>query len=235
MPYSYKNFLYLLNNTFINEVSQYYLMTKLICLDMDGVIFKDINFWLELHKAFGTYEQGFELTKKYLHTDYNKLVYEVVQKLWKGKDAKPYFDLINSLEYLPGVKEFFEHIKKQNYRTAIISASSIDVARRVQRDYDINYLYANELIIEDNKVSGEFVWPIAAGKEKKAEIITHLAQDLNIPLKEITCVGDSDMDVEAFKIVGLAIAFNSSSKELQEVADIIVDSHNLADVIDHIL
>jgi len=54
---------------------------KLVCFDMDGVIFKDINFWLKLHKAFGTSEQGKELTKRYLHADYNKLVEEVVVRL----------------------------------------------------------------------------------------------------------------------------------------------------------
>lgn len=26
---------------------------RLICLDMDGVIFRCANFWMELHKAFG--------------------------------------------------------------------------------------------------------------------------------------------------------------------------------------
>lgn len=31
---------------------------KLICFDMDGVIFKDVNFWMELHKAFDTLEKG---------------------------------------------------------------------------------------------------------------------------------------------------------------------------------
>lgn len=87
-------------------------MMKLICFDMDGVIFKDINFWMELHKVFGTLEQGKELTKRYLHTNYNKLVEEVVVKLWKGKDAKPYYDLVNSIEYLPGVKDVFSFVQK---------------------------------------------------------------------------------------------------------------------------
>ncbi|MBI5871948.1 hypothetical protein HZB88_02585 [archaeon] len=72
---------------------------KLICFDMDGVIFKDINFWMELHKKFGTLEQGIELTKKYLYTDYDMLVEGVVVKLWKGKDAKSYYDLVDSIEY----------------------------------------------------------------------------------------------------------------------------------------
>ena len=128
-------------------------MTKLICFDMDGVIFKDINFWMELHKIFETLEEGEILTEKYLHTDYDKLVEEVVNKLWKGRDSRAYYRLVESLEYLPGVKETFEEIKKNDVITAIISGSSIDVARRAQRDLGIDHIYANELIIKDGKIN----------------------------------------------------------------------------------
>lgn len=207
---------------------------KLVCFDMDGVIFKDINFWMELHKKFGTLEQGIELTKKYLHTDYDRLVEEVVVKLWKGKDAKPYYDLVNSIEYLPGVKETFNHLKTRGYMTAIISASSIDVARRVQKDYGIDHIFANELVIRDGKVAGEFIWPIGAGKEKKAQIIRDLCSNHSISPKDVIYVGDSDTDIEAFKEVGISIAFNSSSEELKKVAKYAVDTHNLADVIKYI-
>jgi len=207
---------------------------KLICFDMDGVIFKYSNFWLELHKKLGTFEQGKELTEKHLHTDYDKLVEEVVERLWKGKDAGPYYELVESLEYLPGVKETFEHVKKRGYITAIISASSIDVARRVQRDFGVDHVFANELIIRDGKISGEFAWPIGAGKEKKAEIIKSLCQGLGISTKEVIYIGDSDIDIEAFKEVGLSVAFNSDSGDLKKAASYVVQTSNLSDVIKHI-
>ena len=207
---------------------------KLVCFDMDGVIFKDINFWMELHKKFGTLEQGIELTKKYLHTNYDRLVEEVVVKLWKGKDAKPYYDLVNSIEYIPGVRDTFYHLKTRGYMTAIISASSIDVARRVQRDYGVDHIFANELVIRDGKVAGEFIWPIGAGKEKKAQIIQDLCSNLGISPKEVIYVGDSDTDIEAFKEVGISIAFNSSSEELKKISKYTVETHNLADIIQYI-
>ncbi|MFC1774815.1 HAD family hydrolase [Nanoarchaeota archaeon] len=207
---------------------------KVVCFDMDGVIFKDINFWMELHQKFGTLEKGIELTKKYLHVDYDRLVEEVVVKLWKGKDTAPYFDLVNSIEYLPGVKETFDHIKTKGYMTVIISASSIDVARRVQKDYGIDHIFANELVIRDGKVAGEFIWPIGAGKEKKAQIIRDLCSNLGISPKEVIYIGDSDTDIEAFKEVGISIAFNSSSEELKKVSKHVVNTHNLKDVIQYI-
>ena len=201
---------------------------------MDGVIFKPKDFWMELHQKFGTLEQGKILTKKYLHTDYNKLVEEVVHKLWKGKDAKPYYELVNSLEYLPGVKKTFDYVKKKGLITAIVSASSIDVARRVQKDFGIDHIFANELVIKDGKIAGEFIWPLGAGKEKKAEIIKNLCNNLDISTKECIYVGDEKIDIEAFKEVGLSIAFNSKSDELKKVATHLVDSNNLSDIIHYL-
>jgi phosphoserine phosphatase len=201
---------------------------------MDGVIFKDINFWLELHKKFGTFKEGKLLTKKYLHTDYDRLVEEVVKKLWKGRDAGPYIELVNSIEYLPGVKKIFDYVKKKGYITAIISASSIEVARRVKKDYGVNHIFANELVIKNGKISGEFIWPIGAGNELKAKILKDLCKDLDITPKECIYIGDSDTDKAIFKTVGLSIAFNSSSSELKKLATHIVDSNDLSLIIKYI-
>ncbi len=215
-----------------NLVSSIYSMSyRLICFDMDGVIFKDINFWMKVHEVFDTLEEGKILTKKYLHTNYNKLIEEVVVKLWKGKDATNYFKLINSLEYLPGVNKVFNYIKKNYFITAIISASSIDVARRVQKDFGIDHIFANELVIKNNKISGEFLWPIGAGNNKKADIIKNLCKDLNISKKEVIYIGDSAEDIEAFKEVGLSIAFNSDCEELKEIATYIVEGNDLSKII----
>ncbi|HIG92810.1 TPA: HAD-IB family phosphatase [Candidatus Woesearchaeota archaeon] len=207
---------------------------KLLCFDMDGVLFKDINFWLELHKSFGTLQEGLKLTEKYLHTDYDRLVEEVVGKLWKGRDAKPYYALVNSIEYVLGVDKVFGYAKKKDLVTAIISASSIDVARRVQRDYGVDHLFANELVIKQGKVSGEFIWPVGAGKHKKADIVKHLQQDLGISVKECIYIGDSETDIEAFEQVGLSIAFNPPSDKVRKAATWAVESNTLQAVLKYL-
>ena len=159
---------------------------------------------------------------------------EVVVKLWKGKNTKPYYALVDSLEYLPGTSLVFEYVKKQDWITAIISASSIDAARRVQHDYGVDHIFANELVIKEGKVSGEFIWPIGAGKHKKAEIIHHLCKDLGIKPEEVIYIGDSDTDIEAFKEVGLSIAFNSQSASLKKAATHIVEGNNLAGILPYL-
>ncbi|MDO8656563.1 MAG: HAD family phosphatase [Nanoarchaeota archaeon] len=205
-------------------------MPKLIIFDMDGVIFEHKNFWLELHKSLGTLEEGTKLTQKYLHQDYATLVEEVVHKLWKGKDAAPYYQLIKHINYLSGVKEVFKEIKNQDYLTAIISSGPIDLARRAQHDLGIDFVYANELVIENGKISGEFLWPVEK-EGKKVQIIQHLCQDLGIKEKEVIFVGDSENDLGAFQLVGKSIAFNSHSEQLNEAATHIVEGKDLKKIL----
>ncbi|MFC2133932.1 HAD family hydrolase [Bacteroidota bacterium] len=204
---------------------------RLICFDMDGVLLEDMNFWIELHRRFGTYEEGKKLTEKYVSSDYEKLVREVPERLWKGRDASPYYELVNSIKYMDGVREVFAFIKKHNLKTAIISGGSLDVAKRVQKDFGVNYIYANHLVTENNKVTGEYYYPVREGYHFKAQILRDLCKKLNISTKEVIYIGDSKFDKEAFKEVGLSIAFNCNDKELKKVASIIVDSKKLSDII----
>lgn len=204
--------------------------TKLACFDMDGVIFEDINFWMELHKAFGTYDEGKVLTEKYLRTDYEKLVEEVVVNLWQGLPASALFDLVNSAVYNPGANELFTYLHDKNYTTAIISASSLDLAKRAQNNLNIHYIFANDLKIKNGYVSGSFDWPVGVGEENKANIVRNLASTLNINLSDVFYVGDNLNDIEAIKIVGTSIAFNSNKDKLNKHATHVVESNNLIDL-----
>lgn len=206
---------------------------KMICLDADGVIFKGKDFWIDLHKAFGTYEKGKALTDKYLHTDYDELAKLVVYKLWKGKDAKPYFELVNSREYMRGVKELFALIKKKKLVSAIISGGSLALIKRVQKDFGVDYVFANDLIIKDGKVDG-YDAQVEAGFGIKADIIKDLCKKLKINPREVVYVGDSKYDLNAFQLAGMAIAFNSDSEELKKHANVIVNSDDLNDLIPYL-
>lgn len=204
---------------------------RLVCFDMDGVIFRERNFWLELHKAYGTFDEGKRLTELYLHSDYSRLVEEVVFKLWRGMPEDKYLNLVESYEYLQGVGDVFSFLKDNDCLTAIISASSVDVARRVQRDFGVDFIFANSLIFKNGKVSGDFDWPVGAGNDAKARIVHDLSETLNISLKDVVYVGDSKNDVEAFREVGMSIAFNCSYKPLRSIATYVVDSDNLSDIL----
>ncbi|HOI18362.1 MAG TPA: HAD family phosphatase [Candidatus Woesearchaeota archaeon] len=204
---------------------------KLIAFDMDGVLFKDVKFWIELHKRFGTYEEGVILTKRLLHTDYDSLIREVVQRLWIGKDANAYYELIDSLEYINGAKETIRILHDNGIKTAIITASSIDAAKRIQKENHIDFVWGNELIVRDGKISGEYISRIGVGREKKAIALKEICNALLIDTKEAVFVGDSEGDIEAFGEVGLAIAFQPKSELLKEFCDVIIEHDDLREIL----
>ena len=206
-------------------------MIKLAAFDMDGVLFEHFNFWYELHKRFGTYKKGKELTEKYKRNNYEKLVKEVVHKLWKGKSALPYFDLVKKSRYLPGAKETFSELKKRKIKTAIITSGPRELALRAQKELGIDFIFTNELVIKDNVITGEFKWPVADGKNEKVKALKELCNKLNINLNEVAYVGDNYNDIGAFKIVGLAIAFNSEEEEVKKYAKIVIDKKDLREIL----
>lgn len=204
---------------------------------MDGVLVSAHNFWLELHKAFGTLEEGTQLTKAYLTTDYNKLVEEVVGRLWRGRDAKPYYELVHTTPHMAGIKEFFDELNKfkdhdgNPLPRAIISGGCYDIADLIAKQYGVTFIFANQLVIEHGVTTGDFKWPVGAGGYTKAQIIEQLCDDLEILPGEVMMIGDSDSDLEAFRIVGVSIAFNSASEKLKSEATYTVESKDLRDLI----
>ena len=212
-------------------------MIKLICIDMDGVLVPSHNFWLELHKAFGTLEEGATLAKAYLTTDYQRLVQEVVGRLWQGRDATPYYTLVHKIPHLQGIQEFFTALNTfsdehgNSIPRAIVSGGCYDVAVRIKNEYGISFLFANQLVIKNGLVSDQFHWPVGFGGYTKVQIIQQLCDDLEILPQNVLMIGDSEGDLEAFKIAGTSIAFNSQSKLLKENATHVVDSDNLLDML----
>lgn len=211
-------------------------MIKLICMDLGGVLVDNHAFWMELHKKYGTLEEGAALTKAHLGTSYAKLVEEVTGKLWRGKSQGPYFELVNEIRFIPGIEEFFIELNKfttngEPVPRAIISSSSYDLAMRVSNEFGITFVFANQLLFENGVATGEFKWPVGAGGYTKAQIIEQLCDDLEILPQNVLMIGDSDSDYEAFRICGASIAFNCATEKLKSVATYVVNSSDLRDMV----
>ncbi|MBI4148912.1 HAD family phosphatase [Candidatus Woesearchaeota archaeon] len=200
---------------------------SLICFDMDGVLFSSPNFWLGLHKRLGTYAEGKRLTEQYLHTDYQKLVEEVVGRLWKGKDAAPYFALIKESRYIWGARETLAAVKKLGIPTAIITSGPKDLALRAQKELGVDYIFANELVVKNSIITGEFRWPIGDGTKEKVAVLRDLCAKLHLTPADVAYVGDHQNDLGVFSIVGLAIAFCSGNAELRKKAHATIDEPDL--------
>ena len=67
--------------------------------------------------------------------------------------------------------------------------------------------------------------------DKKAEWVEKILKQFGVKSEEMIAIGDSGGDLELFRMAGLSVAFNSSCRDLDQIANICVQSQNLADVI----
>jgi phosphoserine phosphatase len=207
-------------------------MGKLIVFDMDGIIFEHINFWLELHKLYGTYGEGAELTKKYLKTDYKKLVEEVIGRLWKNKPAEIYFDLVSKIKYKAGIRELIFELKKRGYKIAIISSGPSDLAKRAKKEIGIDYFYTNKLLIKNKEVAGSKdlkYWRVRDNNKQGA--LREFCRMHNLFLKDVIAVVHGENDVPMAKSAGFSIAFNPESKELEKYCNSIIKGKDIREIL----
>lgn len=218
-------------------------MIRLICLDMDGVLTQWNNFWLRLHDAWGTHEEGYALTQQYLRTDYARLMQEVLDRLWVGKELEPYQRLVESVPLSPGIEEFFKELdgfqqgQHQYFQhdsrvpRAIISSGPYHLALRIQEQFGMDFVFGNELIFENGIYRGAYHWNVDPRNGDKPEIMRQLCDDLDILPQHVLYIGDDALDLAAFREAGVSIAFNAKSDELKAAATYVVDSADLRDVI----
>jgi phosphoserine phosphatase len=67
--------------------------------------------------------------------------------------------------------------------------------------------------------------------DKKAEWAEKILKHFEVKSEEMIAIGDSRGDLDLFRMAGFSVAFNSSCRDLDQMASVCVESQNLADVI----
>jgi phosphoserine phosphatase len=191
------------------------MKTKLIILDMDGVLFEGDNFWLDLHRQYGTEKEGLKLAEEFMDSNYTQLGRIVVRRLWKGKPASTFERLIKERSYQPRVRSVFEFLHHNKIRSAIVSSGPYQLAERAQRELGIDIIRANRLEIQNGVISD--IVDIMVREGDKGRIGLELISSLGATPSQTAFVGDSDGDVGLAEVVGLPIAYNSKSARLNKL------------------
>ncbi len=206
---------------------------KLIVFDMDGVIFVHDNFWNQMHCKYDTVDEGFKLTEKYLKTNIKKLADEVIGRLWKGKSADGFFELIEEAEYNPGAKELFAELRKRKIKICLLTSGPDELAKKAQNELGIDFIFGNRVEIKDGKFTGRYEW-LSLDYSHKGETFLGICKKLGIDPKDAIAVGDNDQDVFKFEKAGFSIAFNSNSEKLKKAADAVIDGNDLKEILKYV-
>jgi len=99
-------------------------------------------------------------------------------------------------------------LKKLGYKTAILSGGFIYFGRALQRRFGFDYVFSNDLEIENGILTGNLASEIVDG-ERKAALLASIALHEGFSLEQTIAVGDGANDLPMLSIAGLGIAFQA--------------------------
>lgn len=184
---------------------------RLICFDMDSTLIKT-EVIDELADRAGVGEEVRKITESAMRgeIDFNESFIKRVSLL-KGLDESVMKEIAETLPIMDGADRLMYTLKKSGYKIAILSGGFTYFGNYLKKRFGVDYLYANELEIEDGKLTGKHVGEIVDGK-RKAELLKFLAQVEKIELDQVIAVGDGANDLPMLNIAGLGIAFHAKPK-----------------------
>ena len=190
----------------------YRRMRRLICFDMDSTLIQTecID---ELAERAGVGDQVREITERAMRgeIDFRESFTERV-KLLKGLDAHVMQDIAEHLPITEGTDRLMSVLKTCGYKIAILSGGFTYFGEYLQRRYGIDYVYANELEIDENgKLTGNYLGEIVDG-HRKAELLKLIAQVEKVNLAQTIAVGDGANDLPMISEAGLGIAFHAKPR-----------------------
>ena len=192
--------------------NMYRRMRRLICFDMDSTLIQ-AEVIDELARKHGVYEQVAAITESAMRGEIDfKESFTQRCKLLKGLDVKVMREIAESLPFTEGVDRLMYVLKKYGYKIAILSGGFTFFGEYIQKKYGIDYVYANELEVdEDGKLTGKYVGEIVDGR-RKAELLKLIAQVEKVDLQQTIAVGDGANDLPMLSEAGLGIAFHAKPR-----------------------
>ena len=184
---------------------------RLICFDMDSTLIRT-EVIDELADRAGVGDKVREITERAMRgeIDFRESFKERVALL-KGLDVSVMEDIAVNLPITEGVDRMMTILKRVGYKTAILSGGFTYFGNYLKRRFGFDYVYANELEVEDGKLTGRYTGEIVDGK-RKAELLRLLCQFENIDIQQSVAVGDGANDLNMLNIAGLGIAFHAKPK-----------------------
>lgn len=190
---------------------------RLVVFDMDSTLI-EAEVIDELAKRAGVGEQVMSITDRAMRGELNfKDSFSERVALLKGLPASVLEDIAHTLPVTEGAAHLISVLRRLGYRTAIVSGGFTYFAKALQAQLGIDYVFANELDIENGVVTGRVTGDVVDG-ERKAQLLRQLAQAEDISLQQVIAVGDGANDLPMLSIAGLGIAFRAKPL-VQEAAE----------------
>ncbi|MBS3920660.1 MAG: HAD family phosphatase [Deltaproteobacteria bacterium] len=204
---------------------------KLVVFDLDGTLTKERSIWEYIHKRLGKwYGFAVEYQNQFLA---GKISYDEFcerdAEVWKGMTVEEMMKIVKTVPFHPGTDELISYLKQRGLKLSMVSSGLSVLSDWVHQKFGFDYSVSNDLLHENGVLSGKV--RIQVHYDKKAEWVRRILQKYDVKPEEAIAIGDSRGDIDMFRMAGFSVAFNSSCPDLDQMANICIQSQNLADII----
>jgi len=198
---------------------------RLVAFDMDSTLIQ-VEVINELAGRAGVGKQVAAITESAMRgeIDFKESLMQRVALL-KGLPESALGEVAATLTLTNGVERLMSTLKKLGYKTAILSGGFTYFGRALQRRFGFDYIFANDLEIENGIITGRLASEIVDG-ERKASLLASIAQHEGFSLEQTIAVGDGANDLPMLSIAGLGIAFQAKPL-VKESAKQSLNTHGL--------
>ena len=128
--------------------------------------------------------------------------------LLKGLPEAALDEIAQALPLSEGAERLVNALHRLGYKTAIISGGFQFFGEQLKARLGIDYVFANELPMDDGVVTGAVARPIVDGA-RKAELLQALAAQEGLALEQVIAIGDGANDLPMLAAAGLGIAYRA--------------------------
>lgn len=216
-------------DTVISKYSSFRREKKLVVFDMDSTVVEQ-EIIDAIAKEAGVGKEVEEITSKAMRgeMEFSEALKQRV-RLLKGMRVETLESIAGSVSLTPGIEELMDSLKTMSYKTALITGGFTYFAGKIGEKLKFDYVFGNELGIENGILTGEVKEPIIDA-EAKGRIIVELAKKENISRDNIVAIGDGANDQIMIKNAGLGIAFNAKEL-LKKISDGALSRQNILGVL----
>lgn len=202
-----------------------------VAFDVDGVLTEVDSAWRYIHSRLGTLEQARVNAELYRRgiIDYAEWA-RLDASLWRGIPYSRVAEIVEEIPLRRGARELMEYLRERGLVLVAISAGLDVVAERVRRELGMDCAISNKLLTEEGVVTGEV--EVAVEYYNKGEVLEEVCREIGIETSACIAVGDSEVDVPMLERAGYGIAFDPKDEEVARVADEVVRSGDLGDLLE---
>lgn len=184
---------------------------KLIVFDVEGVLIPKNRFLFEMGKTLGF----ISLLKVFLYG----FLYEIglirlksalknIFRSTQGMKTEAIMQIAARVPLVPDVRSVFCQLKRQGYKTALVSSGlPARVVKVLADEVGADYSYGFEVGVKGDKLTGE-IWGDVIEQKGKLAVLNKIVADERITTKECAIVADDRNNVSIFLKDSWKIAYN---------------------------